>query len=154
MPKSLSDRTFNPHNACLLNFDTNGQDMSAEMSDSKVSGVVHLIEETKTYGNKGFRKRLVVLEQDKGSFTNYIPVDFIRDSCDAVDDMNVGDEVEIVYRLSGRRWQRDEASEVKYFLSAEAMSFKLKSSAGETMTERVTEPNDAFAEASDDEAPF
>ena len=48
------------------------------MSDATVSGVIHLIEETKTFGNKGFRKRLVVLEQDKGSFTNYIPVEFIR----------------------------------------------------------------------------
>ena len=38
------------------------------MSDATVSGVIHLIEETKTFGNKGFRKRLVVLEQDKGSF--------------------------------------------------------------------------------------
>ena len=124
------------------------------MSDAKVSGVVHLIEETKTYGSKGFRKRLVVLEQDKGSFTNYIPIEFIRDSCDSVDDMNLGDEVEVIYRLSGRRWQRDEASEVKYFLSAEAMSFKVLNSSGETMTERITEPNDAFAEAGDDEAPF
>lgn len=124
------------------------------MNDPTVSGVVHLIEETKTYGNKGFRKRLVVLEQDKGSFTNYIPVEFIRDSCDSVDQLNEGDEVEVTYRLSGRRWQRDEASEVKYFLSAEAMSFKVLSSSGETMTERVTEPNDAFAEAGDEEAPF
>jgi hypothetical protein len=124
------------------------------MSDAKVSGVVHLIEDTKTYGNKGFRKRLVVLEQDKGSFTNYIPIEFVRDSCDAVDDMNLGDEVEVTYRLSGRRWQRDESSEVKYFLSAEAMSFKIVQSGGETMTERVSEPNDAFAEAGDEEAPF
>jgi len=124
------------------------------MSETKVSGVVHLIEETKTYGNNGFRKRLVVLEQENGSFTNYIPVDFIKDSCDSVDDMNVGDEVEITYRLSGRRWQRDEASEVKYFLSAEAVSFKILGSSGETMTEKVTEGNDAFAEAGDDEAPF
>ena len=124
------------------------------MSDAKVSGVVHLIEDTKTYGNKGFRKRLVVLEQDKSSFTNYIPIEFIRDSCDAVDEMNLGDEVEITYRLSGRRWQRDEASEVKYFLSAEAMSFKILQSEGETMTERVTEPNNAFSEAGDEEAPF
>ncbi|MCG8650464.1 MAG: DUF3127 domain-containing protein [Pirellulales bacterium] len=124
------------------------------MSDAKVSGIVHLIEETKTYGNKGFRKRLVVLEQDKGSFTNYIPIEFTRDSCDSVDDMNLGDEVEVIYRLNGRRWQRDESSEVKYFLSAEAMSFKVVSSSGDTMTERVTEPNDAFAEAGDDEAPF
>jgi hypothetical protein len=124
------------------------------MSDAKVSGVVHLIEETKTYGNKGFRKRLVVLEQDKGSFTNYVPIEFTRESCDSVDELNLGDEVEVTYRLNGRRWQRDEASEVKYFLSAEAMSFKLLSSDGETMTERVTEPNDAFSEAGDEEAPF
>ena len=124
------------------------------MSDAKVSGVVHLIEETKTYGNKGFRKRLVVLEQDKGSFTNYVPIEFTRDSCDSVDDLKLADEVEVTYRLNGRRWQRDEASEVKYFLSAEAMSFKLLSSDGETMTERVTEPNDAFSEAGDEEAPF
>jgi hypothetical protein len=124
------------------------------MSDPKVSGIVHLIEETKTYGQKGFRKRLVVLEQEKGSFTNYVPIEFVRDSCDAVDEMNVGDEVEVMYRLSGRRWQRDEASEVKYFLSAEGMSFKLLQGSGGTMTERVSDPNEAFSEASDDEAPF
>lgn len=124
------------------------------MSDATVSGVIHLIEETKTFGNKGFRKRLVVLEQDKGSFTNYIPVEFLRDSCDSVDELNVGDEIEVSYRLSGRRWQRDPQSEAKYFLSAEAMSFQLLGSAGGTMTERVSSPNDAFSEASDDEAPF
>jgi hypothetical protein len=124
------------------------------MSDTKVSGVVHLIEDTKEYGKNGFRKRLVVLEQENGSFTNYIPVEFLKDSCDTVDDMNVGDEVEVKYRLSGRRWQRDEASEVKFFLSAEAMSYKVTGSSGDTMSERVTDGNDAFAEAGDDEAPF
>ncbi len=124
------------------------------MSDTKISGVVHLIEETKTFGKNGFRKRLIVLEQENGSFTNYIPVEFIKDSCDTVDDLNVGDEVEVKYRLSGRRWQKDESSEAKYFLSAEAMSFKVLGSSGGTMTERITEGNDAFAEAGDDEAPF
>ena len=126
------------------------------MSDSKVSGIVHLIEETKTYGTKGFRKRLVVLEQDKGSFTNYIPVEFTRDLCDIVDDMNVGDEVEVNYRLGGRRWQKDANSEVRYFLSCEALGFKVvgdgPGSGG--VTEKVTDANDAFSEASEDEAPF
>ena len=46
------------------------------MSDAMVRGVVHLIEETKTYGQNGFRKRLLVLEQDNGRFTNYIPTRF------------------------------------------------------------------------------
>ncbi len=124
------------------------------MSDAKVAGVIHLIEETKTYGSKGFRKRLVVLEQEKGTFTNYIPVGFTRDSCDSVDDLNVGDEVEITYRLSGRRWQKDEQSEAKYFIDVEAISFQLLSSSAGTMTERVTDANEAFSEAGDDEAPF
>ena len=125
------------------------------MSDAKVSGVVHLIEETKTYGNKGFRKRLVVLEQDKGSFTNYIPIEFIRDSCDSVDEMNVGDEVEVTYRLSGRRWQRDESSEAKYFLSAEATGFKHLSGGGGSPAPDAADANNALAEAADDDdVPF
>ena len=95
------------------------------MSDTKVRGVVHVIEDTKTFGQKGFRKRVVVLEQDNGRFKNYIPVEFTNDGCDSVDDMNVGDEVDITYRLSGRKWQKDPQSEVKFFLSAEvALNFK------------------------------
>lgn len=99
------------------------------MSNGKVTGKIHVIEETKTYGQKGFRKRLVVLEQDNGRFTNYLPMEFIQDSCDEVDQLSVGSEVEISYRLSGRKWQRDPQSEVKYFLSAEATGFEILSGA-------------------------
>ncbi len=94
------------------------------MSNPTVTGKVHLIEDTKTFGQRGFRKRLVVLEQDKGKFINYVPVEFVQDACDAVDQINVGDEVKITYRLNGRRWQRDEHSEVKFFLNAESAQFR------------------------------
>ena len=89
----------------------------------KVSGKVHFIDETKEYGQRGFRKRLVVLEQDNGRFTNYIPVEFLRESCDTVDELSVGEEIEVTYQLAGRKWQRDPNSETKYFLNAEATSF-------------------------------
>ncbi len=95
------------------------------MSDPSVTGKVHVIEDTKTFGQKGFRKRLVVLEQDNGRFTNYLPLEFIQEGCDTVDQLSVGTEVEISYRLSGRKWQRDPNSEVKYFLSAEATGFQI-----------------------------
>ncbi len=122
------------------------------MSNPTVRGLVHLVEETKTYGQKGFRKRLVVLEQELGSFTNYIPVEFTRDACDTVDGLQEGDEVEVTYRLSGRRWQRDPSSEVKYFLSAEAMSF---TKLGEAAGANPDAVNEAFSESIDDEdAPF
>ena len=126
------------------------------MKDPTVRGVVHLIEETKSFGQKGFRKRLVVLEQSKGTFTNFIPVEFVKDGCDAVDDLAVGEEIEVTYRLSGRRWQKDEASEAKYFLSAEGLSFKQLSGSGRAPDgpDDTVDPNNAFAEAGDDDVPF
>ncbi|MEZ6096420.1 MAG: DUF3127 domain-containing protein [Pirellulaceae bacterium] len=125
------------------------------MSESTVSGIVHVIEETKTFGAKGFRKRLVVLEQDNGRFVNYIPLEFIQDACDSVDGLKVGDEIDVAYRLSGRKWQKDPRSEVKFFLSAEAMRFTKKG--GGKASPPATDPNAAFAEAAeydDDDAPF
>ena len=129
------------------------------MSDGKVQGKVHLIEETKTYGQKGFRKRLVVLEQSKGRFDNYIPVEFLQDNCDAVDEMAVGNDVEISYRLNGRRWQKDSNSDVKFFLNLEATDFRILDGAGASGggAASIGSANDAFSEAAeegDDDIPF
>ena len=77
------------------------------MSDPTVRGIVHVVEETKTYGQKGFQKRLFVLEQNDGRYTNYVPLELVQDNCHLADNLSVGDEVEVVYRLSGRKWQRD-----------------------------------------------
>jgi hypothetical protein len=123
------------------------------MSDAKVRGIVHVIEETKTFGQKGFRKRLLVLEQDNGRFPNYIPIDFTGDNCDSIDGLKIGDEVEVTYRLAGRRWQKDPTAEVKFFLNAEATGFKsMGAKAG-----GAVDANAAFAEASyddDEDVPF
>ncbi len=128
-------------------------------NEAVVAGIVHLIEETKTYGQKGFRKRLVVLEQESGSFTNYVPVEFIRDACDTVDQLSVGDKVEVTYRLSGRRWQRDADSEVRFFVNVEGLSFTKSdgvpgSASGSNSASGSG--NDSFAEAAfdDDDVPF
>ena len=123
------------------------------MSDMAVRGIVHLIEETKTYGQKGFRKRLVVLEQDNGRFVNYIPLDFIQDNCDSVDGLSVGDDIEVTFRLSGRKWQRDAASEVKFFLSAEAIRFtQVNAGAGERR--EFADDDVPFATSEYDDEPF
>ena len=92
------------------------------MSNS-ITGVVHLVEETKEYGAKGFRKRLFVLEQNDGRFANYIPIEFIQDNCDSVNGLELGTEIKVRFRLGGRKWQKDPSSETRYFLSAEALGF-------------------------------
>ena len=129
------------------------------MSNSTFRGVVHLIEETKTYGQKGFRKRLVVLEDDTGRFTNYVPFEFIQDDCDSVDELSVGQDVEITFRLSGRKWQKDSNSDVKFFLNAEAVEFKVHGSDASAAGSGAApeSANDGFAEAAaqeEDDIPF
>lgn len=139
---------FRYHSSIITN---HALPISETMSETKVRGIVNVVEETKTYGQKGFRKRLVVLEQDTGRFTNYIPVEFLRDNCELADDMNIGDDVEISYQLSGRKWQKDPNSEVKYFLTAEALSFKVVSGAGSAPAAEEGSANDAFSESNYDE---
>ena len=124
------------------------------MSNATVTGKVHVIEETKTYGQKGFRKRLLVLEQDNGRFTNYIPVEFIQDGCDSADQLKVGDEIAVTYRLSGRKWQRDPNSEVKYFLSAEAMQFNVLNSSADDAPAGADDIPYGETFESDEEPPF
>jgi len=125
------------------------------MSNTKIRGTVHVIEDTKSFGQKGFRKRLVVLEQQNGRFSNFIPLEFTNDACEAADELHLGDEVDVTYRLTGRKWQKDPTSEVKYFLSAEAMGFN-KVGAGKG-SPNDDDLNDVFSQAAaDDEgdAPF
>ncbi len=129
------------------------------MSDSQVVGKIHLIEETKAFGQKGFRKRLIVLEQDKGRFTNYIPVDLTNDNCDRADDFSVGQEVVVTYRLNGRKWQKDPRSEVKFFVNLEAVNITAKG-APSPNRQKSNDANEEFNEAggeltySEEDIPF
>ena len=66
---------------------------------------------------------------------------------------SVGDDIEVSYRLSGRKWQRDENSEVKFFLNAEATQFKVMSKSGQPNAPSME--NEPGPESYDeDEAPF
>ncbi|MBL8888960.1 MAG: DUF3127 domain-containing protein [Planctomycetaceae bacterium] len=130
--------------------------MSNFVNEGKVRGIIHLIEETKTFGQKGFRKRVVVLEQPGDRFTNYIPIEFTQDACDKVDSLSLGQEVEVTFRLSGRRWQRDPNSEVKFFVNPEAWNFKVVTGDTNSKAASVESANDEFAQASyeEDDIPF
>ena len=124
------------------------------MSEGVVQGKVHVIEDTKTYGQNGFRKRLVVLEQETGRFTNYVPLEFVQDACDSADGINTGDNIEIRYKLNGRKWQKDANSEVKYFLNAEALSFKILGSSPDSQAKAQSEDEQPIYEDASDDIPF
>ena len=88
------------------------------MSNNSVCGTVHLIGETKEYGDNGFRKRQIVLVQSLGSRENFIPMELIQDMCEDADSLSIGTEVTIEYKLSGRKWISPDG-DTKYFMNLE-----------------------------------
>lgn len=90
------------------------------MNNSSICGRIHLIDETKEYGENGFRKRQIVLVQERGKFDNYIPMELIQDMCENADSLSVGAEVTVEYRISGRKWLSPEG-DTKYFMNLEIL---------------------------------
>ena len=81
----------------------------------EVSGKIKKIDETKTFGSNGFRKREVVVTTDE-QYPQMIMVEFIQDKCDLLNSFNVGDDVKISINIRGREWINPEG-EAKYFNS-------------------------------------
>ena len=83
-------------------------------------GVVHDVSPIETFGDKGFCKRTVVVMDESGRFTEYIPFDLTRDACNLADGLKPGDQVEVVFSLRGRKYQKDASVPPKYFVNLEA----------------------------------
>lgn len=109
-----------------------------------VQGVVHQIGETQAFGQKGFRKRTVVLHTKKGQWDNYIPIDFVRGAVDKCDNLHVGDFIAVLYSLSGRE------HDGRFYLNAEGVTFELLK---EGAASQPPAPANASSGA-DDEVPF
>lgn len=120
-----------------------------ENKDYVVSGVVSTVEATQTFGDKGFQKRLVVLEQDNGKFKNYIPVEFVNDACQAVDDIQVGSTIQVRFFLNGRKWQKDPQSEVRYFVAIRAADYRVLE-----QTATVSQETSQEVQYKDEDLPF
>lgn len=76
----------------------------------EVKGVIHLIKETEVIGEKGFRKRLLVVKTE-AKYKNLIPIEFTQDGVDMLDGYYEGDEVSVAINVGGQEWNG------KYFAS-------------------------------------
>ena len=81
----------------------------------EVQGTIKMIDETKTYGNNGFRKREVVVTTDE-QYPQHLLIEFIQDKTDLLNSYQVGQQVRISINLRGREWVNPQG-ETKYFNS-------------------------------------
>ncbi len=81
----------------------------------EIQGKIKWLDETKTYGNNGFRKREVVLTTEE-QYPQHILVEFVQEKCDLLNAFQVGQQVKVGINLRGREWVNPEG-QTKYFNS-------------------------------------
>ena len=81
----------------------------------EIQGKIKLIDETKTFGNNGFRKREIVITTEE-QYPQHIMVEFVQDKTDLLNSYQVGQNVKISINLRGREWVNPQG-ETKYFNS-------------------------------------
>lgn len=81
----------------------------------EITGKIKKIDETKTFGASGFRKREMVVTTNE-QYPQMIMVEFVQDKCDLLNSYKVGQDVKISINLRGREWINPQGEAV-YFNS-------------------------------------
>ena len=81
----------------------------------EIQGTIKVIEETKTYGSNGFRKREMVVTTDE-QYPQHLLVEFVQDKTNLLDKFQVGQQVTVSIDLRGREWVSPQG-DTKYFNS-------------------------------------
>ena len=81
----------------------------------EITGKIKKIDETKTFGASGFRKREMVITTNE-QYPQMLMVEFVQDKCDLLNNYQVGQDVKISINLRGREWINPQGEAV-YFNS-------------------------------------
>lgn len=124
----------------------------------EVQGRIKKIDETKTYGNNGFRKREMVVTTEE-QYPQHLLIEFVQDKCDLLNNYQVGQQVKVGVNLRGREWVSPQG-ETKYFNSIQGWRIEnLQTAAPQGNTPPVPpadqfEPAQDFNEEDHDDLPF
>ena len=124
----------------------------------EIQGTIKKIDETKTFGNNGFRKREVVITTEE-QYPQHILVEFVQDKTDLLNSYSVGQPVKISINIRGREWTNPQG-ELKYFNSIQG--WRIESIQNDTTPEGMPpippveafEPVDNLNEEDHDDLPF
>ncbi len=111
----------------------------------EVEGKIKKIEETKEYGNNGFRKREVIITTEE-QYPQPIAIEFVQDKTDLLNNYSVGQNVKISINLRGREWTNPQG-EVKYFNSIQGWRIENLQAAQGGNAAPAVPPAEAFAPA-------
>lgn len=120
----------------------------------EVTGKIKKIDETKTFGSSGFRKREMVVTTEE-QYPQMIMIEFVQDKTSLLDAYKEGDQVKVNINLRGREWINPEG-EAKYFNSI--VGWRIEKLQGEAPNAvppaEAFQPADTVSSEEPDDLPF
>tara|TARA_B100000678_G_scaffold64768_1_gene52892 strand:- start:278 stop:625 length:348 start_codon:yes stop_codon:yes gene_type:complete len=96
-----------------------------------------------------FKKREFIIQDNKNpEYPEYIKVEVIQDKVALLDNINIGDEINVLINIKGRKWE-DKEGNIKYFNSIQG--WKIES---ENLNLNQENNNDDFNQDSGEDLPF
>ena len=96
-----------------------------------------------------FKKREFIIQDNKNpEYPEYIKVEVIQDKVSLLDNINIGDEINVLINIKGRKWE-DKEGNIKYFNSIQG--WKIES---ENLNLNQENNNDDFNQDSGEDLPF
>ena len=96
-----------------------------------------------------FKKREFILQDNKNpEYPEFIKVELIQDKVSLLDNINIGDEINVLINIKGRKWE-DKEGNIKYFNSIQG--WKIES---ENLNLNQDNNDDNFNQDSREDPPF
>lgn len=70
----------------------------------QIKGKIHEISDTESVSDKLNKRELILEYAENPSFTEFLKFECINDKCALLDNLRVGQDVEVFFNLRGRPW--------------------------------------------------
>ena len=96
-----------------------------------------------------FKKREFIIQDNKNpEYPEFIKIELIQDKVDLLDTLNIGDEINVLINIKGRKWE-DKEGKIKYFNSIQG--WKIETENADINQERA---EDDINQDSEEDLPF
>jgi hypothetical protein len=119
----------------------------------EIKGKVHEVAPT-VQVTESLKKRELILEYiENPQYPEYLKFEAIQDRCNLLDNVKVGDDIEVFFNLKGRPWT-DKMGKKSYFNSMQLWKVNVLAGAGASATPQYAPPADISSTPDEDDLPF
>lgn len=110
--------------------------MNQKVNSYLVTGLVHKVGKVVNVSDSFKKRQLVIVTEDR--YPQYLNTELTQDKVELLDNLNVGDKVELNINVRGREWPDPATGENKYFNTLDVWTLKVISESNKAPTDLNT----------------